>query len=135
MRIRHRLAMYTLILSAPSLLFAQMGGGMGGGHDDTVGHLPGWQGHEIEHNIILPHVAVGDAVSLTLILSNLGGPQRMGWLPSEEDYVVTGTLRFFAADGAPLAVTIDGTVGSEFPFQLPAQGVSFLEVAPAVRGE
>jgi hypothetical protein len=117
-----------------SLAPAQMGGGMGpgGGHGHDPGNLPGWQGHEIEHNVVLPQVAVGDGVTMTLIFSNLGGPRRMGWFANEEDYTVTGTLRFFAADGSPLAVEINGVTGSEFPLELEASAVSYLEVsAPA----
>ncbi|GAB4239198.1 MAG: hypothetical protein Kow00109_13970 [Acidobacteriota bacterium] len=131
MKKSHRFSLITILLLTPALMYAQMGGGMGGNHDDAAGHFAGYQGHELEHNIILPHVAVGESVNLTLILSNLGGPQRMGWLPSEDDYVVTGTLRFFASNGEPLTVTIDGTAGAEFPFQLPAQGVAFFDVGPA----
>lgn len=119
----------TLILHG--LAMAQMGGGMGpgGGHGHDPGNFPGWQGHEIEHNVVLPHVAIGDQVTMTLIFSNLGGPRRMGWFPNEEDYTVTGTLRFFAADGSPLVVEINGVASSEFPLELEVSAVSYLEVS------
>lgn len=105
------------------------GGGFGHGPGSGYENFPGWRGMELEHNLILPQVAVGEGVTMTLILNNMGGPQRMGWL-EPEDYVTTGTIHFFDSSGADLPVRINGQAGSEFPFSLQPSEVLFLDVTP-----
>ena len=116
-------ALSLFLMTATAL--GQMGGGMGPGdgpgHDDDS--FPGWRGHELEHNVVLPHVAVGDQVTMTLVFMNMGGPQRMGWFDEDEDYTVTGTVRFFTDDGDPMLVEINGVLAAEFPLSLDASAL------------
>ncbi len=96
------------------------------------GSFYGWQGHELQDNVILPQIAVGESVSMTLIFSNMGSPQQMGWLVDEQDYTVHATLRFFASNGGPLTVKVNGVTDSEFPLTLGPSGISYMDVsAPA----
>lgn len=128
---------WSSLLLIGGVALAQMGGGMGpgGNHGPAPDHFPGWQGHELEHNIILPQVAVGDQVTMTLVFTNMGTPRRMGWFEDEEDYTVTGTLRFFADNGDPLPVEIEGITDSQFPLNLEASAISYMEVsAPSGSG-
>ncbi len=97
---------------------------------DHPGRFAGWQGLELERNLVLPQVAVGGDITTTLVLGNLGSRLRLGWLVSDQ-LVTTGTLLFFSNTGAPMDVTIGDATGSEHRFSLDPSGVEFFEITAA----
>jgi hypothetical protein len=105
------------------------GEGPGSGYD--LGSFPGWGGHELERNLVLPQVAVGESIKTTLVLFNLGHTQRMQWLEPEE-LITEGSILFFANDGQPLQVNVNGEGPlSEFPFSMEASEMLYLEITSA----
>ncbi|MFZ0427902.1 MAG: hypothetical protein WAO20_07280 [Acidobacteriota bacterium] len=100
-------------------------GGQSGG--DQAAQFSGWQGLEVERNLILPQVAVGGDITTTLVLGNLGSRLRQGWLSSDQ-LITTGSLHFFSSAGADLSVTIGGVTAPEHTFSLGPSGVQFYEV-------
>ena len=125
-----------VILLSVSSLLAQGPGmdpgmGTGPGHGGASGQgfqsFPGWQGHDLEHNLILPQVAVGNEITTTLALTNMGNRQFMSWLDGE-DLTTTGTIYFFKQNGDPMPVRIEGLTVTEFAFALDASEVQFLEI-------
>jgi hypothetical protein len=107
---------------------------MGPWNGGNPGHFSGWGGSELAHNIILPQAAVGGGITMTVILTNMGGSQRMDWCDNPRDYSTSGTLRFFADNGGELPVIVNGKSGSTFSFNLGASEVSFLEVTASSEG-
>jgi hypothetical protein len=103
------------------------GPGHGGGSGEGYQSYQGWQDHDLEHNLVLPQIAVGGNTVTTLALFNMGNHQQMTWLDSEE-LVTTGTLYFFRQTGDPLTVQIDGVTRSDFQFSLNASEMAFIEI-------
>jgi hypothetical protein len=103
------------------------GHGHGGGSGEGYQSYYGWQGHDLEHNLVLPQVAVGGNTVTTIALFNMGNRQQMTWLDSEE-LVTTGTLYFFRQTGAALDVKNEGQTRSEIRFSLEASEILFLEI-------
>ncbi len=101
--------------------------GHGGGSGQGYQSFSGWQGHDLEHNLVLPQMAVGGSTVTTVSLFNMGNQQQMTWLDPEE-LVTTGTLYFFRQTGDPLEVKIEGQTRSEFRFSLKASEMLFLEI-------
>jgi hypothetical protein len=60
--------------------------------------------------LYFPQIADGEGLQTTLTISNPG------------DNEAAGTLRFFTPGGSEWALSINSTVGSAFPFTLPAHG-------------
>ena len=87
----------------------------------------GWGDHEINRNLVLPQFAVGDNITTTVILANLGNHRRLSWL-APGDCVTGGRVLFFSDSGNPLEVTVSETTSSEHSFLLGASEVQFLEV-------
>ncbi|MFH1573231.1 MAG: hypothetical protein ABIG68_04570 [Acidobacteriota bacterium] len=98
-----------------SVAFAQ-GGMMGPGFPNFPGHA----GYEIDHNLVLPQIAVGANYSTSLVLLNLGNQQYMSWV-SEPNLRTTGRIHLFQPDGSRMLVSANGgSPGSEIPFDLQA---------------
>ncbi len=93
--------------------FAQMPG-MGGGSGTYVGY----EGHNMDHDLILPQIAVGQHYTTSLLLLNLANSHVMNWVPAQE-LITTGKMYFYGQDGARLAVSVNGgPPTSEFSFSL-----------------
>ncbi len=106
--------------------FAQMPG-MGGGS----GTFMGYGGHNMDHDLILPQVAVGEHYTTSLLLLNLGNSQVMNWVPSQ-NLTTTGTVYFYRQDGTPLAVSVNGgSPASGFNFSLAPSESSYYEFSSA----
>lgn len=106
------------------------GGGPGGGGDHTggPGSLRGHHGLELEHNLVLPQIAVGRDIATTLTLASLGNPAFHPWLAAE-DLRTTGTVYFFEQDGNPLEVRVNGSAPvAQYRFELGASALAVLEV-------
>lgn len=118
-----------LALPALFLLFdlAVLAQGHGPGGDDPPGH-EGHEGHEIEHNLVLPQVAVGPNITTTIVLHNLGGPDSLPWATAQQ-LQIKGTIFFFNPDGTPMIVNGPDGPASEFPFVLEQSRTLFLQFA------
>lgn len=129
--IRFHATFLILIGAFGSAGFAQGPGGPGGGPGDQErgpGSFIGHRSLEMEHNLVLPQLAVGRDISTTIALSSLGDPQRQRWLGSE-DLGIAGTVYFFRPNGTPMPVRVNGAIrGSEFRFELAPSAILVLEV-------
>ncbi|HSR68303.1 MAG TPA: hypothetical protein VLU25_10205 [Acidobacteriota bacterium] len=84
----------------------------------------------MERNLVLPQVALGQEVVTTLVLSNMGLPQRLHWLPQPEDVALKGTIRFFDPQGEPLTVIPEGGQATQaVAFELGAAEAVFLALS------
>lgn len=117
-----------VLFPCSSAAFGQGPGmGPGGGHDGD--HFSGHHGLELEHNLVLPQLAVGKDVSTRLILSNLGNPQRTPWL-SVADLETDGVVHFFYQDGESMAVQVNGAMpDTQYSFRLGAGAVEVLDIS------
>jgi hypothetical protein len=113
-----------LIISPCAVLYAQMGG-MGSSSTTSSG-FTGYDGHDMQRNLILPQVAVGQHYTTSLLLLSMANTQMMSYL-STQDLTTTGTVYFYGQDGARLMVSINGAApASQFSFSLgPAQSASY----------
>ena len=104
--------------------------GMGG----STGQVPGFQNHNLDHNLILPQVAVGQHYITSLLLLNLGNAQMMGWV-SPQNLITSGKIYFYRQDGTPLPVSVNGGAAvPEFSFSLdPGTGPTQVEGVMAGR--
>lgn len=101
-----------LLAISGSAINAQMGSGPG----DFTDH----EGHQMDHNMVVPQIAVGEHYTTTLVLLNLGDTEQMGWM-SDEDFRTTGTVYVYKQDGTRLPVSVDGGAPvSKLPFSLDA---------------
>lgn len=97
---------------------AQMG--PGGGHGPGFGDMTGHAGTRLEHNLVLPQLAVGPDINASIVLLNWGNAQRMPWATAQ-NLRTTGRILFFDSSGNPLQVRIDDAVNhAEHPFTLEA---------------
>jgi hypothetical protein len=104
-------------------------GGHGSGPGSGPGNFEGYNGHELEHNMVLPQIAVGKDISTTLVISSHGSSEMMSWL-EDGDLKVSGMVHFFNQDGSPLEVRInsDLQLSSEYSFHLEPTTTSFLKI-------
>ena len=95
--------------------FAQMPG-MGGGSGS--GSFIGFEKHNMDHDLVLPQLAVGQHYVTSLLLLNMGNAQVMNWV-SPANLVTTGTVYFYNQDGTRLPVSVNGGApASELAFAL-----------------
>jgi hypothetical protein len=103
------------VFSFSSAVFAQ-GPGMGG--SGSVGSFIGYEGHEMNQNLVLPQVAVGQHYTTSVVLLNMDNAQLMSW-DSPQNLKATGKMHFYGQDGTPLAVSVNGGAAAyEFAFSL-----------------
>ncbi len=101
------------VFSGGGVVLAQMQGGMGSGNA-----FMGYGGHDMDHDLILPQMVVGQHYSTSLLLLNLGDPQVMTWV-SPQDLITTGTVYLYHQDGTHMQVSVNGGPPvSEFAFSL-----------------
>ncbi|RPI29725.1 MAG: hypothetical protein EHM61_00630 [Acidobacteria bacterium] len=98
--------------------WAQMG--PGGSHGPGLGDMTGHAGRPLEHNLVLPQLAIGPDITISIVLLNWGNTQRMPWATAES-LKTTGRVLFFDSSGNPLTVRVNDSANqSEHPFTLEA---------------
>jgi len=123
--LRYELAQTSLILfTLAPMVFGQGSGMMGSG---TLPSFIGYGGHELNQNLILPQVAVGQHYTTSIVLLNVANSQQMTWA-TPQDLKTSGKMYFYKQDGSQLAVGVNGgTASSEYAFSLaPSQTASFV---------
>ncbi len=117
-----RLALVIMCLSAVS--FAQMPG-MGNGSGSFIGY----QGHNMNNDLIMPQVVVGQHYTTSLLLLNMGNSQVMNWVPAQ-NLITTGKVYFYRQDGTGLPVSVNGGApASEFAFSLDPSKSAYYELS------
>ncbi len=113
---------FSLFALAPTL-FGQGGGMMGPG---TLPSFIGYDGHEMDQNLILPQVAVGQHYTTSILLLNMASSQQMPWV-TPQNLKTSGKMYFYKQDGSPLVVSVNGgTSAPEYAFSLdPSQTASY----------
>jgi hypothetical protein len=116
MSIANQIAVSILLVFASSVsAFSQMPGMRSGSGPRT---FRGHEGRELEHNLVLPQIAVGERYSTSIMLFNFGDPGLMSWL-SNEQLQTRGRISFHNQDGTPLRLSVNGGLPvSEYPFLL-----------------
>ncbi len=96
-----------------------------------TGNLPsfiGYGGHEMNQNLILPQIAVGQHYKTSILLLNMGNMSQMSWMTAQS-LKTTGKIYFYGQDGQPLPVSINAASPvSAYAFSLDAAQISNLEV-------
>ncbi len=104
--------------------FAQMPG-MGTGPGTFVGYA----GHNMDHDLVLPQIVVGQHYTTSMMLLNMGNSQMMSWVPAQ-NLITTGKVYFYGQDGTPLPVSVNGgTPSSEFSFSLDPSKSAYYELS------
>ncbi len=122
---KYRRSVFAFLLSMillSGISYSQMpGGGMGGGSGSMgggSGSFIGFENHNMNHDIVLPQVAVGQDYVTSILLLNIANSQMMNWV-SPQNLVTTGKIYFYHQDGSRLLVTVNGGAPvSEFAFSL-----------------
>jgi hypothetical protein len=118
------LSLAVAVIGVGGTSFAQMPG-MGGGSGTFIGY----GGHNMDHDLILPQVAVGEHYTTSLVLYNIGNSQVMNWVPLQ-DLTTTGKVYFYHQDGTGLPVSVNGGApASEFSFSLGASKSASYELS------
>ena len=85
----------SVFLCSGATALAQMPGGMGNGT------FMGYGGHNMDHDLILPQMVVGQHYSTSLLLLNLGDPRVMTWV-SPQELTTAGKVYLYHQDGSRL---------------------------------
>lgn len=103
--------------------------GMGGmGSVPGTNSFRGYNDHEMDHNLVLPQVAVGEHYTTNMVLFNPGDPNRMEWT-SAQNLRTTGKIHFYQQDGKPLSVAINNaSPASNFSFSLEPSQTLYLDL-------
>ncbi len=110
---RYLALMVWMTIALGAAAYAQMPG-MGGGTTSFTG----FQGHNMNFDLILPQVVVGQHYSTSILLLNMGNAQVMNWVPAQ-NLTTTGKLYFYHQDGTPLQVSVNnGAPSAEMAFSL-----------------
>jgi hypothetical protein len=105
------------LIFAASAVFAQMPG-MGG--VSGSGPFAGFDGHNMNFDLVLPQVAVGQHYQTSLLLLNMANTQVMNWT-SPQSLITTGKVYFYKQDGTKLQVSVNGGPAvTDFAFSLDA---------------
>ena len=112
-----------LVFAFSPLVFAQGSGMMGSG---TLPSFIGYGGHEMNQNLVLPQVAVGQHYTTSILLLSMANAQQMNWV-TPQNLKTTGKMYFYKQDGSQLSVGVNGGApASEYAFSLdPSQTASF----------
>ena len=117
---------FCLLSAITSVADAQGPGMMGPGM--SMPTMPGYQGHELAENMVVPQFAVGDHYTTSMVLFNMGNMAQMPWL-TPQALQLTGEIYFYRQDGTPLQVSINGASAvSKYPFTLAASSSVSLEM-------
>jgi hypothetical protein len=120
------IALCCLLAALTSLAVAQGSGMMGPGM--SMPTMPGYQGHELAENMVVPQFVVGDPYTTSMVLFNMGSMAQMPWL-TPQALQLTGEIYFYRQDGSPLQVIINGASAvSHYPFMLAASNSLSLEM-------
>lgn len=121
------LTVFCFIMVSASLTVAQGPSMMMPG--TTLPTLPGFQGHELDENMVVPQFAVGDQFTTSLLLLNMGNMAQMPWM-TPQTLQLTGTIYFYHQDGTPLPVSVNGSNPvSQYPFTLAASDSVSLDMS------
>jgi hypothetical protein len=91
--------------------------------------MPGYQGHELNENMVVPQLAVGDQYTTSILLFNMGNMAQMPWM-TPQALQLAGTIFFYHQDGTPLQVRVNNSsAASSYAFTLPASGSISLEMS------
>jgi hypothetical protein len=127
--VNKRVVLFCLLVSLTSLAMAQGSGMMGSG--TTLPTMPGYQGHELAENMVVPQFAVGDHYTTSMVLINMGNMAQMPWM-TPPALQLTGEINFYHQDGTPLQVSVNGASAvSTYPFTLAASNSVSLEMSAA----
>ena len=117
--------MLTMFLFSAAAFPQMPGGGMGGGS----GSIMGYENRNVNHDLVIPQVAVGQHYVTNLLLLNIGNSQAMTWV-TPQNLVTTGKVYFYRQDGTRLLVSINGgTPASEFAFSLDPSKAAYYTVS------
>ncbi len=106
--------------------YAQMPG-MGGGSSGFVG----FEGHNMNFDLILPQIAVGQHYTTSILILNVGNSQVMSWVPTQ-NLTTTGKMYFYHQDGTRLQVSVNGGApASEMPFSLDPSKSNYYQLSAA----
>jgi hypothetical protein len=110
------------VLAFGSIAYPQ-GPGMNGNRSQS---FIGYEGHNMEGDLILPQLVVGQHYTTSLLLLSMGNSQQMTWIPSQ-NLVTTGKIYFYRQDGTRLPVSVNGgAAATELPFSLdPSKSTHF----------
>jgi len=118
-------AVVSVFLCSGATALAQMPGGMGNGT------FMGYGGHNMDHDLILPQMVVGQHYSTSLLLLNMGDPRVMTWV-SPQELTTTGKVYLYHQDGSRLQVSVNGGPPvSEFAFSLDPSRSAHYELSSA----
>ncbi len=130
MKIRSYTLLGTFLFSfALSPVVLGQGSGMMGS-----GNLPsfiGYGGHEMNQNLILPQVAVGQHYTTSIVLLNMANSQQMTWA-TPQDLKTSGKMYFYKQDGSQFVVSVNGgTPSSAYAFSLDASQTASFDLSSA----
>jgi hypothetical protein len=97
---------FCLLAFLTSMAMAQGGSTMGPG--TSLPTLPGYRGHELAENMVVPQFAVGEHYTTFLILFNMGNMAQMTWL-TPQALQLTGNIYFYHQDGSPFQLSVNGS--------------------------
>jgi hypothetical protein len=118
---------FWLLAVLTSVAVAQGPGGMM--PSMSMPSLPGYQGHELHENMVVPQFAVGEHYTTSLFLFNMGIMTQMPWMTAQA-LQLTGAVYFYHQDGTPLQVSVNGSNPvSNYAFTLAATESISLEMS------
>ncbi|HYK90863.1 MAG TPA: hypothetical protein VE398_18965 [Acidobacteriota bacterium] len=112
-----------LVFASSPVVLAQGSGMMGSG---TLPSFIGYGGHEMNQNLVLPQIAVGQHYTTSILLLSMANAQQMNWV-TPQNLKTTGKMYFYKQDGSQLSVGVNGgSPAPEYAFSLdPSQTASF----------
>ena len=121
-----------LLTALASMAMSQGSRMMGGsmmGPGTSLPTMPGYQGHELDENMVVPQFAVGGQYTTSILLFNMGNMAQMPWM-TPQALQLTGNIYFYHQDGTPLQVSVNGSSPiSEYPFTLSASDSTSLDMS------
>jgi hypothetical protein len=118
---------FWLLAVLSSVAVAQTPGGMM--PPMSMPSLPGYQGHELHENMVVPQFAVGEHYTTSLFLFNMVNMTQMPWVTAQALHL-TGEVYFYHQDGTPLQVGVNGSNPvSNYAFTLSASESISLEMS------
>jgi hypothetical protein len=117
------------VLASMAMAQTGMTGSSMMGPGTSMPTMPGYQGHELAENMVVPQFAVGDQYTTSILLFNMGNMTQMSWM-TPQALQLTGKIYFYHQDGTPLQVSVNGSSPvSEYSFTLSDSGSIALEMS------